>query len=65
MRFLKLIKRDGISLRIVYSWLAILATTISGLLIFATFHASYTFMRLSKATDEHGRHGFVFYGTNA
>ena len=53
MRFLKLIKKDGISLRIVYSWLAILATTISGLLIFATFHASYTFMRLSKATDEY------------
>lgn len=48
----KKIKTDGISLRTVHSCLIIMAVVVSAILIYATFHSSSTFLRLSNATDE-------------
>lgn len=47
------IKKDGISLRMLYFWLILIAVIISILMIFSTYHLSSFFLRLSKATDEH------------
>lgn len=52
MDILKKIKDEGISLRVVYKLLLVIAIIASSLLLFATYHSSATFYRLSDATDE-------------
>ena len=52
MDILKKIKDEGISLRVVYKLLLVIAIIASSLLLYATYHSSATFYRLSDATDE-------------
>lgn len=52
MVILKKIKDEGISLRVVYKLLLMIAIIASSLLLYATYHSSATFYRLSDATDE-------------
>lgn len=47
------IREDGISLRTLYVWLIILAVIITGVVVYATYHLSATFLQLSRAMDEH------------
>ena len=53
MEFFKRIKTEGISLRFVHRFLLVIAILASGLLLYATYHTSGTYARLSDATDEY------------
>ncbi len=45
--------RGGVSLRILYRWLVVIAIVISALIVYSTFHLSASFRRLTVATDEY------------
>ena len=47
------IQKDGISLRMLYSWLIVIAVIISALMLYSTFHLSASFRHLSDAVNEH------------
>ncbi len=47
------IQRDGISLRMLYTWLIVIAIVVSALMIYSTFHLSSSFSNLSDAVNRH------------
>lgn len=53
MDHIKKIEKDGISLRVIYMGLLILAVFASGLLLYATYNTSAAYNNLSEATDEY------------
>lgn len=53
MSFFKKLKKDGISLKNTYIWLAVFVVAISCVLVFATFRSLFAYRYLSRATDEY------------
>ena len=53
MNYIKKIKSEGISLRVVYTCLLILAISASALLLYATYYTSSSYDHLSDATDKY------------
>lgn len=53
MNYFKKIKTEGISLRFVYKGLLVLAVIVSAFLLYATYHSSATYKKLSHATDDY------------
>lgn len=53
MKIIDKIRKKGISLRVVYIWIVVLAIIITGLMIYSTFQLASTFSAMSEATDEY------------
>lgn len=47
------IRKDGVSLRLLYIWLIVIAVSVSALMIFSTAQLSTTFQNLSDAVEKH------------
>lgn len=53
MKLIKKIKDEGISLKVVYKFLLTMTIIAAGILLYATWHTSDTYQRLSNATDDY------------